>query len=105
MDASPIAIRVQFRDAPHAFRSQEAPLRTLTSGNTIRRMSVQEIKDSLAALPRGELDEVTAFLFQLRRRGPSEYQANVSRRLSDTDPSHWLSPDEFERALDVGKDR
>ena len=105
MDAIPLRIRVQFRDAPRAFKSQEAPLRTIGGGNTLCRMSVQEIKDSLAALPRGELDEVTAFLFQLRHRGPSEYQANVSRRLSDSDPSHWLSPDEFERALDPGKDR
>jgi len=68
-------------------------------------MSVQEIKDTLAALPRKEQDEVIAFLFQLRHAGDSDYQSNISRRLQDKNQSHWLSPDEFERELDKKEGR
>ena len=63
-------------------------------------MSVQEIKDQLATLPREEQDEVIAFLFQLRQRQEGDYGESVARRLQDTEPSHWLSPDEFEQRLD-----
>jgi SOS response regulatory protein OraA/RecX len=63
-------------------------------------MSVQEIKDQLATLPRKEQDEVIAFLFQVRHADDSDYQSSISRRLQDKNRSHWLSPDEFERELD-----
>ncbi len=63
-------------------------------------MSVQEIKDKLATLPRKEQDEVIAFLFQIRHSSDSDYQSSLSRRLADKDRSHWLSPDEFEHELD-----
>jgi hypothetical protein len=63
-------------------------------------MSVEEIKKRLASLSKGEQREVTAFLFHLRHSHDPEYQNTVSDRLSDTDKSHWLSPDEFEKKLD-----
>ena len=62
-------------------------------------MSVQEIKDQLATLSRREQDEVIAFLFHHRHSGDAQFQDRLARRMSDVDPSHWLSPDEFERAL------
>ena len=63
-------------------------------------MSVQEIKEQLATLPRKDQDEVVAFLFHLRHRDDPDYQNDVSRRISDKDSSHWLSPDDFEKELD-----
>ena len=60
-------------------------------------MSVQEIKDTLATLPRKEQDEVIAFLFQLRHVDDSDYQSSISRRLHDKDRSHWLSPEELKK--------
>jgi hypothetical protein len=68
-------------------------------------MSVQEIKDKLAALPREEQDEVIAYLFHLRHAGHQEYQRVLDRRLADPETAHWLSPDEFERELDKKQDR
>jgi hypothetical protein len=62
-------------------------------------MSVQEIKATLAKLPRRDQDEVVAFLFHLRHAQDSEYQADVSRRMHDKDPAHWLTPEQFEREL------
>jgi hypothetical protein len=52
------------------------------------------------SLSETEQREVTAFLFHLRHAHDPEYQNTVSGRLSDTDKSHWLSPDEFEKRLD-----
>jgi hypothetical protein len=63
-------------------------------------MSVEEIKESLATLSRKEQDEVIAFLFHLRHADDAEYQTGISQRIEDQEPSHWLSPDEFERELD-----
>ena len=66
----------------------------------VRLMSVQEIKEQLAALPRNEQDEVIAYLFHLRHAHDREYASQTARRLKDKDPSHWLPPDAFERELD-----
>ena len=66
----------------------------------LRLMSVQEIKEHLAALPRKEQDEVIAYLFHLRHAHDREYENQTGRRLKDKDPSHWLPPDAFERELD-----
>jgi hypothetical protein len=62
-------------------------------------VSVQEIKEQLAALPQKEQDEVAAWLFHLRHLNDTAYQKALSRRLEDKDTSHWLSPDEFESEL------
>ena len=63
-------------------------------------MSVEQIKTSIASLSPTEQSEVSAFLFHLRHVSDPEYQRRVDSRLSDTDPTHWLSPEEFERRLD-----
>jgi hypothetical protein len=62
-------------------------------------MSVMDLKKELTALSANEKAEVAAFLFQLRRKDDTDYQAQIQRRLDDKDPSHWLAPDEFERRL------
>ena len=62
-------------------------------------MSVMDLKRELVALSVNEKAEVAAFLFQLRRKDDVDYQATIKRRLDDKDPSHWLTPDEFERRL------
>ncbi len=62
-------------------------------------MSVMDLKKELTALSATEQAEVAAFLFQLRRKDDTDYQATIKRRLDDKDPSHWLTPDEFERRL------
>jgi hypothetical protein len=51
-------------------------------------MSVQELKEQLAALPRNEQDEVIAYLFHLRHADDSEYAREISGRLNDKDASH-----------------
>ena len=62
-------------------------------------MSVEQIKKEITVLTESELNEVTAFLFQLRHRHDEGYQGTVNRRFEDSEKSHWLTPDEFERQL------
>ena len=63
-------------------------------------MSVQQLKQELAALSDSERAEISAFLFHLRHAADPAYQSVLERRLSDKDPSHWLSIKEFEKRLD-----
>jgi hypothetical protein len=63
-------------------------------------MSVEDIKQSIASLSPTEQSEVSAFLFHLRHASDPDYQERVKSRLSDREPAHWLTPEEFERRLD-----
>jgi hypothetical protein len=62
-------------------------------------VSVKELKHELAALSATEQAEMAAFLFHLRHASDPEYQATIEQRLADKDPTHWLTPDEFEKRL------
>jgi len=64
-------------------------------------MSVAQIKREISTLTDSELNEVTAFVFHLRHRNDQDYQQEVDARATDKDPSHWLTPEEFERRLDA----
>jgi hypothetical protein len=64
-------------------------------------MSVEELKKTVATLSPEEQNELTAFLFHLRHRGDVAYQAILKARVNDKDPSHWLTPQEFEKRLDA----
>jgi len=62
-------------------------------------MSIKQLKQELVALSQAERAEIAAFLFHLRHTSDPEYQATLQRRIEDKDPSHWLTPDEFEKRL------
>jgi hypothetical protein len=64
-------------------------------------MSVEELKKTVAALSPAEQSELTAFLFHLRHRADTAYQATLNARMRDHDPAHWLTPEEFEKRLDA----
>ncbi len=63
-------------------------------------MSVKEIKEQLATLPRREQDEVVAYLFHPRLRDDPEYKLEIESRLSDRNPESWISIEDFEAGLD-----
>ncbi|MBK8094291.1 MAG: hypothetical protein IPK32_20605 [Verrucomicrobiaceae bacterium] len=44
---------------------------------------------------------MSAYLFQLRHRLDEDYQRALNRRAEDREQSHWLTPDEFERQLQL----
>jgi len=68
--------------------------------STVVAVSVEQIKNGIAALSPAEQSEISAFLFHLRHTSDPEYQRRVEERLNDANPLHWVSPEEFERRLD-----
>ena len=63
-------------------------------------MSVKEIKEQLATLPRRDQDEVVAYLFHLRHRDDPDYNREIDRRLDDRNSGNWLAIDDFEALLE-----
>lgn len=63
-------------------------------------MSVQELKDQIAALPLEAQNELMAFMFHMRHREDSRYAMALATRIEDKDSAHWLTPDQFEDRLD-----
>jgi hypothetical protein len=63
-------------------------------------MSVEEITQQIITLPPDQQDRIVALLFRHRHANDREYHSEISRRLDDKDPSHWLTPDQFEKELD-----
>jgi hypothetical protein len=63
-------------------------------------MSLDQLKREVASLKSEEQAELIAYALQLRYANDDGYQREVSDRLNDSDKSHWLTPEEFERRLD-----
>jgi hypothetical protein len=63
--------------------------------------SVEQIKNEITVLTEPELNEVTAFLFELRHRRDEGYLQDLQRCATHTDKANWLTPEEFERQLQL----
>ena len=62
-------------------------------------MSFEQLKREVALLSEPEQAELIAYTLQLRYAHDADYRREVTDRLNDSDKSHWLTPDEFERRL------
>ena len=62
-------------------------------------MSFEQIKREVALLDQQQQTELISYTLQLRYAQDEDYRREVNDRLNDTDKSHWLTPDEFERRL------
>jgi hypothetical protein len=56
-------------------------------------MSLQEIKSGLAELPQAEQDQLAAYLVHLRHQRDAGLRHEISARLNDKNPDHWISVD------------
>ncbi len=63
-------------------------------------MSLEELKTEVTLRNQQEQAELIGFTLKLRHAHDPAYQQEVADRLNDQSPSHWLTPDEFERRLD-----
>lgn len=63
-------------------------------------MSFEQIKRAVALLDGQQQAELIAYTLQLRYAQDASRRQEVADRLNDAEPSHWLTPDEFERRLD-----
>ncbi len=62
-------------------------------------MSFEQIKHEVALLDEQQQADLISYTLQLRYAHDASYHHEVTDRLNDTDKSHWLTPDEFERRL------
>ena len=63
-------------------------------------MRLDQLKHEVASLSSQEQAELVSYARHLRYAGDPDYRREVTDRLNDSDKSHWLSPEEFERRSD-----
>ncbi len=63
-------------------------------------MSLEQLKREVASLTSREQAALISYTLKLRHASDAEYQKEVTDRLNDSEKSHWLTPEEFERRLD-----
>ncbi len=62
-------------------------------------MSLEQLKHEVALLNNLQQAELISYTLQLRYAQDVNYRREVTERLNDSDKSHWLIPEEFERRL------
>lgn len=69
----------------------------LTSYNVT--MTIEQLKVAAANLSSESQRELIGFRLKLRNDRDPDYRRRLRERLDDADPSHWLTPDQFEARL------
>jgi len=54
-------------------------------------VSLKEIKSELVELPQEEQDQLAAYLVHLRHQRDAGVRREISSRLDDKNPDHWIS--------------
>ena len=62
-------------------------------------MSFEQLKREVALLDEHQQAELISVALQLRYANDANHRREVTDRLNDSDKSHWLKPEEFERRL------
>jgi len=63
-------------------------------------MSIAELKAEMDRLSPEERKQLTAYLVSKNRPSEEEWQ-EISRKIDDNDPSHWLTLEEFGKRLGI----
>ena len=58
-------------------------------------MSLEEIKTELAEMPEEQQNHLAAYLVHLRHLKNAEVRREITQRIDDKNPAHWLSPVEL----------
>ena len=64
-------------------------------------MNFEALKQELAKLSEKDRGKIMAFLVALDERDDAEYRAEITRRIDDKDPAHWMTLEELERRLSI----
>ena len=67
-------------------------------------MSIEAIKQELANLDQTQRKEIINFLVAMDRRDDPARRAELTRRIDDKDPSHWVTLEELEKRLSLRED-
>ena len=63
-------------------------------------MSLETLKREAAALDESGRKELLAYLISLREQKWAAHAREISKRLDDPNPGHWLTLEEFKERLD-----
>ncbi|MEO7298282.1 MAG: hypothetical protein ABJC04_10340 [Verrucomicrobiota bacterium] len=56
-------------------------------------MSLEQIKSELAEMPNEHQDLLAAYLVHLRHQRDAEIRREITARIDDKNPAHWISVD------------
>lgn len=60
-------------------------------------MSIKELEQAVTNLTPNDQDRLAAYLTVLRQQRDPQYRAELTRRLNDRDPAHWVSLEDLEK--------
>jgi len=58
-------------------------------------MSIEQIKEELAAMPVEQQNHLVAYLIHLRHERDPKSREELTRKIDDRDPSHWVGLDQL----------
>ena len=64
-------------------------------------MSIETLRNELAALPLAERSRMMAFLVALQDRDDAAYRAELARRIDDDSSGQWLKVEELDRRFGI----
>jgi hypothetical protein len=67
-------------------------------------MSIEALKQELANLDAKDRQKIISYLVEINQRDNPERRAEMTRKISDNDPAHWLTLEEFDRRLSLRED-
>jgi hypothetical protein len=65
-------------------------------------MKMAELMREVASLPKARQAELAAFLLHLRLQQDSTWRTEMTRRIDDSHPGHWVSLKDWKRELGAG---
>jgi hypothetical protein len=66
-------------------------------------MKMAELLREIAGLPKAQQAELAAFLLHLRLQQDSAWRTEMTRRIDDSHPDHWISLKDCKRAMGPGR--
>ena len=66
-------------------------------------MSLKELQEEAGALDASSRHQLMAFLVALEDRSDDSYRRELSSRIDDKNPDHWISLDEARKRLAISE--
>jgi len=66
-------------------------------------MSFEQIKAESTALTAEQRRELIGHLLALGRKDDADFRRKLAAKIDDNDPSHWVTEDDLDRALGLGR--
>ena len=67
-------------------------------------MSIEALKQELASLNAKDRQKIVTYLVEINQRENPALRAELTRKIDDKDPSHWLTLEEFDKRLSLRED-